>query len=227
MALYEITLTGRYLEQTTINRWTYEMTGTPAVVSGSFGLVSAFGAIDSAGVYPSATVLSSIRQLVNEAWTATGIQAFNIYNDSDFYSTGFVGTVNGDRSAEPMPPFNAFGFRSNRTTRAIRRATKRFAGVNEDDVTNGNSFGAGASTNLDVLGVAMSDSLVYTDEGNDLTYAPCVLAKEKYTVPESGNEAYRYYATEVEQLDHIMRSIIWEKYTNVRSQNSRQFGHGI
>jgi len=46
-----------------------------------------------------------------------------------------------------------------------------------------------------------------------------------YTEPPA-KKAYRYYETEEEQLEHIMENVTWTAYDRIRSQTSRQYGHG-
>jgi hypothetical protein len=74
---------------------------------------------------------------------------------------------------------------------------------------------------------AMNAVLTYIDEGNTLTFTPIVAAKEKYQSNTNPVRfAYRYYASEALQLQHIMSSIIWSAYDTVRTQVSRQYGRG-
>jgi hypothetical protein len=86
-------------------------------------------------------------------------------------------------------------------------------------------FGSGTLGAMELLASVMGDTLTYDDEGNTLTYTPCVVQKEKYTTP-SGKDAYRYYATESAQAPHLAVGVAWEVYDTERSQVSRQYGHG-
>jgi hypothetical protein len=167
-----------------------------------------------------------IRNMVSGFYVVTSIQAFNIYDPTDFYTTGTVGTVNGGQAGEVLPPFVAFGFRSTRTTRAVRRATKRFAGVTEGASLSGGGIAAADLGRMDAVAAAMTADLEYDDSGSTLSYSPVVLGRLKYTVPSSGKDAYKYYFPESLQLEHIKTGIGWEKYTTQRSQVSRQIGHG-
>lgn len=227
MPLYEVVLNQRCFQQQCINRWNYVMTGTPAAVTGSFALLSAMGFISNIVTFEDGTIARELQQLQSESAEFIDVSARAIYIDDDFYGTPFVdGTagVNGTL-ATSLSPTDAFGFRSSRVKQSIRRGTKRFVGVDENHVTNGGQFSSGVTGQMEVLAGVMSDALSYTDEGNSLTFTPCVVQKEKYTTP-SGKDAYRYYATEVAQAAHLAQGIAWEIYQETRTQVSRQYRRG-
>lgn len=229
MPILEVSLLQEFKQQRTVNRWTYLASGTPAAVSLPFGLASALGAIESAGVYPTGGMLWKIALIQSAQVTFNELVVRDVYDPEEFYTVPFIveltGQVTGDES---MPAFNAYGFRTNRTRLDVRRATKRFVGVTEGNQSGGDvdsTFLAGAITDV---ATAMSAVLQYDDEGNTLSYSPIVCSKEKYAVPGSDptRYAYRYYSTVSEQLDHIMEGIAWEPYSTIRSQTSRQLGRG-
>lgn len=227
MALYEVVLQSSYVGQEIINRWNYVSSGTPASVLGSFALISAMGAIPSAGVYPSNTLLKKIAALSVPAMQFEVLTVLNVYDDTDFYSTPFVPDFAGSSTGEGAPPFVAVGFRSNRVTRAIRRATKRFVGVSETNIGSGGVLVNDYLTPVNAVADAMTQPLSYDDEGNILNFVPAVCSKQKYlSNPDPERFAYRYYPTLAEQLTHTAQGITWEGYTEVRSQASRQYGKG-
>lgn len=229
MPVMEVTLQQSYASQEIINRWTYLASGTPAAVSFSFALISAMGAIESGGVYPAGGLMALLAACQSSQVSFVQIGARDVYSVTDFYETPFIVNLNGSRTGEPLSPINALGFRTNRTRTDIRRATKRFTGISENDVSSfGSLQGAFVTGQAAPLGAKMSEVLEYDDEGNTLSFAPIVCGKEKYAVPGSSpvRYAYRYYPTEEDQLDHIMESIAWDNYPEVRSQVSRQFGRG-
>lgn len=229
MPIMEITLEGTFASQQIINRWNYLASGTPSAVSFSFALVSAFGAIEDGGSYPSGTVIDNIRLMVSSQYSFTQSLAKDVYDPVDFYQAPFIPSLAGAVAGESNSPVMAYGFRTNRTRLDIRRATKRFAGVVETEAFSGgvidSTFVDGEMANLASI---MSQTITYDDEGNTLTFQPIVVGKEKYTPNPLAPEkvAYRYYETEAEQLDHIMTSILWEPYPRLRSQVSRQYGRG-
>jgi len=226
--IYEVTLTQRYFNQLAINRWNYLSTGTPTGVTGSFALLSALGFIDDDGVFPADTLGLSLNgfQPVEVIWEGVIAKAIR-EAPLDFYDYGYpAGTNGGNAGSDAASPALAYGFRTNRTRTDIRRATKRFVGVLEGGMNDGGVLDSATITAVEELADLMSETLSYTAGGNSLTFAPIVVQKEKYVVSGSGKDAYRYYDTISEQMDHIMQGIVWTPYDTVRTQTSRQYGHG-
>jgi hypothetical protein len=149
----------------------------------------------------------------------------NVYDPTDFIDLPFNPTVAGLGVGEVLSPINAFGLRSNRTRLDIGRGYKRFAGVPESSSATKGDIAAGALTALNALAALHGDILTYTDGALTDSFTPVVVKKLKYTTP-SGRTAYKYYPTEAEQLTKLAVGVVWESYTNVRSQVSRQYGRG-
>lgn len=227
MSIYEVILQSDFRGVEVVNRFNYVGAGVPAVVSGSFALASALGSIPSANVYPDNTLLKAIANMLHTDMKFTLLTVNNVYNPDDFYSAPFVPDYSGARAGESMSPVMAYGFYSNRVTRSIRRATKRFCGVPEGDVTSGGIIAAGGVNVVSPVATRLGEILTYNDEGNSLSFSPCVVSKQKYQSNTNPVRwAYRYYPTLAEQLEHIAQGITWDFYTTVRSQTSRQYGHG-
>lgn len=232
MPLMEVVLQQQYQNQEIINRWNYMASGTPATVTLSFALTSALGAIAVAGVYDAAKLMRKIADIQVSAVSFILLTVRSVYSTTDFYSLPFIEPLVGQAAqGDAVSPIVAYGFRTNRVRSDIRRATKRFVGVGETAMAAGGTItGAFLTTQLAALATAMGASLTYVDEGNTLTFAPVVVGKEKYNPnpsdPTAPQVAYRYYATEALQGAHIAQGIVWDPYTQVRSQVSRQFGHG-
>lgn len=228
MPLMEVTLSQLFIGQEIINRWNYLASGTPAAVSFSFALISAMGAIPDAGVYPPTGIIMRIRNLQDSGVSFEQIAVKDVYSVTDFYTTTFVPSLAGAVSGVSPSPTLAFGFRTNRTRLDVRRGTKRFVGVPAAAFDNDNNFNLTNRDAMDLLAQAMSAVLTYDDEGNTLTFTPVIAGKEKYSPSgdPSGPFAYRYYPTFSEQSDHLMSSIIWDRYNSPRTQVSRQVGRG-
>lgn len=231
--LYEVVLETRYQSQVCINRWNYLLNGTPAAVAGSFGLAAAFGGIyDLVAVppgYPSDTVLSHIMGILNIGVTAVQMTVINVFDPVDFYQVPFVVPYAGQATGEGVSPTVAFGFRSTQVRRDIGRGTKRFVGVGETLSGAGGVITAPALAVLGDIATAMSETIVYDDEGNTLSYQPCIAQKEKYatSIAPNGGQRYAYkYYDEAEQFEHLAVGIAWEPYTTTRTQVSRQYGRG-
>lgn len=232
MAIFEVVLRQTYEGQECINRMNYVSSGTPASVSLSFALAWSLGAIhDAIAVPPGYPPTKLMRRIaacqVNSVQFET-LSVRNLYSDTDFYETPFVPLLTGTAlGSDGMPPFNALGFYSTRIRQSVRRGTKRFVGVPEAVSTSGGQISSALlNGTIKDLANELSEVLNYDDEGNQITFTPAVCAKERYTVPASGRNAYRYYATEAEQMSHTAVGVLWTPYTTVRSQTSRQYGRG-
>lgn len=227
--IYELTLFTNYVGQVCLNRWNYLMAGTPAVVTGSFGLISAVGGVPptlTPNQFPEGTMFERIREFLSTGVAFTACVAKAVYDVEDFYELPYVPAIQGNTTGEAMAPFVALGFRSNRTRTDIRRGTKRFVGMPESQVGDEGKLTSGAATHVADIAALMSDALTYNDEGNDLTFTPIVVSKQPYTPEGSSQTAYRYYPTLSEQMEHIAQSVLWQPYAEVRSQTSRQYGRG-
>jgi len=228
MPIMEVTLEQLCEGQSTINRWNYLAGGTPAAVSHSFGLMSALGAIPDGGVYPPGGLVWLIANIQTPPVQFIEMTVRNVYGDTDFYTYPFQNEpLQGQYSDTMAPIFNAIGYRTNRVRQSIRRGQKRFVGVPEGQVSGGGQWDAGYITGyLNPVAAAMSAVLSYDDEGNTLTYAPIVVAKEQY-IPDPARPdrvAYKYYDTEVEQLEHVAQGIVWSVRSYVSHQTTRRYG---
>lgn len=228
MALLQLTIRQLFAGQQIINRWSYVGGGTPAAVSMSFALISAFGLIPDTitGLYPADSVFAQMRSMQSTGLRYLEAEAKNLYSVTDFYTRPFDGGTFGQAGTEAEAPFTSWGFRTNRVRSDIARGTKRLAGITESAVGDSGVLVAGAVTLAQELADRMTAPLVYDDEGNTLTFAPAVFQFEEYTTP-AGNRAYKPWATEAIQLLHVATGILWQPYGEVRSQVSRQVGRGI
>jgi hypothetical protein len=228
MALLELKLRQIYSGQEVLNIFNFLSNGTPATVSLSFGLVSAFGAIPSVGVYPTGTMLQDIRAIQSAALSYSFVEAKDVYSVTDFYGTAFNPNLAGAQAGLNESPVLAMGFQSNRVRSDIRRGSKRFSGVDADDLASEGVIAAGAVTRMQALATRLGANLTYIDEGQTITYSPVIVSKEKYTPDEEKPEkfAYRYYPTFSEQSDHLATGIVWDYQPRVRTQTSRQIGRG-
>lgn len=225
MAIMELVFRSFYAEQECINRWNYVASGTPAAVSLSFALVSAFGAVYSGGTPPADTLLNAIWSQVTTGVNFGEVEAKNVYSILDFYTRPFAAGQTGGVVTAGMSPSVAIGYRTNRVRSDIRRGTKRFVGVPESSSGDLGVIDSAALTGLQNIATKMGDVLSYDDEGNTITFTPAICSKQEYTTP-SGKRAYRYYSTEATQLEHTATGILWELYANTRTQVSRQYGRG-
>jgi hypothetical protein len=234
MPLYEVTLTQSYQNQQCVNRWNYLGTGTPAAVSMSFALAAAFGAIyDEVHIppqYPTGTILDALIYIQHSGVSSQQLTVINPYSPTDFYQTPFVNPYNGLGSGDGLSPAVAIGFRSTQVRRDIARGTKRFVGVFESETGAGGLVDVSGGSRVNDVADRMTTPLTYDDEGNTLTFAPCIVGKERYNpethLADPAGTAYRYYPVEADQLAKLAVGIIWQGYDHTRTQVSRQYGHG-
>lgn len=226
--LMELTLNTTYFNQKCVNRWNYVASGTPAAVTLSFGLMSIMGFLPTTTTLTSGTVGGTLQAMLAADLVFNSAIARAIYIDDDFYDSPFlsgtVGAVSG--GAVALSPLDAYGWFSSRVKQSIGRGYKRFPGIVESATEAGGQMTSAVLDLMTAVAEAMSDTLIYDDEGESLTYVPCIVQKEKYTVESSGNFAYRYYADQAVQLTHTAQGISWTPYSNQRSQTSRQYGRG-
>lgn len=225
MALMELTMRSTISGQLQINRFNYLSTGTPAAVSLSFALATAFFG-GSGSAPPASSVVGELLDIVTNEWQLTEIEAKAVYSTTDFFTRPFLVPVVGEQTGTSLSPLTTYGFRTNRVRSDIGRGTKRFSGVTAAGIADGGIIGAGFMPQVQDVAEAMSAVLEYDDEGNTITFSPCIVQKQEYTTPK-GNKAYRYYASEATQLTHVASGILWEAYPQVRSQVSRQYGRGV
>jgi len=144
---------------------------------------------------------------------------------TDVYGSPYPPGVNGQYSGTAASPALSYALTSNRVRSDIRRGQKRLSGVSESAMAAGGVLESAFLTSLSYAASEMSAVLEYDDEGNTLTFTPCVLSFEEYE-PEPGKRAYRKWATEAAQLSHAAIGVLWSAQDTVRTQVSRQYGRG-
>lgn len=234
MALYEVVLTTEFMGQECINRWNYVSTGTPAAVSGSFGLVYALGGIYNPDGIPSGwdanKLMSKLASNLAGLARFVGITAKNVYDVFDFYDTPFIPELVGANTGTAASPALAFGWTTSKVRADVRRGQKRITGVTEGQMDTGGSIGVGSGSWMATIAEEMSAVQVYDDEGNAITYTPAICGKLKYETPASTptkrKYAYKYYPDLTAQLEHTAVGVTWTPKPFVRTQTSRQYGRG-
>lgn len=225
--LYEITVECSYFDQQVINRWTYNQSGAAVGITAAAALLAAFGLVDVDGDFPEDTPAWGMQrfQPVNVIYRSALVKA--LYDDpTDFIDRGYAAGVTGVSTAtNPSSPALAFGFKTNRVRTDIARGTKRIVGVDELAIGAGGAIDGTFQPVLNTLADLFSETLTYTEGGSSLSFLPCVLGRKK-TVVVGGPTKYEFYPTLSEQLEHTANGVVWQAYTNVRTQVSRQYGHG-
>jgi hypothetical protein len=227
MACYVVTLRETYAGQQCINRFPFVSTVEPTGIIGSLALLTLLGAVDIvAGAFPVDTLLYAIQNIQAAEVTFDEIECRNLYDVTDFYVVPFVGDISGGTAVgAAMSPTMAYGFFSNRLRTDIHRGTKRFVGANDTFVGEGGIIQGDGVTAAVALAAALS--AVQNPDNTDAqgTYNPTVFGYQAYTAP-SGRRAYKPRDTEAEQLGSAAIGVTWDYYSFVRTQASRQYGHG-
>jgi hypothetical protein len=230
--LLELVLTGTDNFQETINRFNYTVTSSVETEVNGAALIQAFGAIWDGTEYPSGLPLRDFMQMLNDEYCFLSVSARDVYSDVDFAEVPLVHDACGAVTVGDIePPFVAFGFRTNRIRRDIRRGTKRFSGVSETDSDGGGLLNGAAVTRVEIAAAAMSAVLTQTVAGVDYTFHPVIVGKMRYLPPDNtvfnaAGTAYTYWPDFATQADHLASDPTWEIYPTFRSQVSRQYGKG-
>lgn len=150
------------------------------------------------------------------------VRSQNLYNDLD-YSEYLDGTAAGTSTAEPMPPWVTFSFRTPWLGPALRRGFKRIPGVGEG-YGNSGIINAGNLANLANFSSVMNESLTVVSGDDSITFHPCVVKRIKYVTP-NGKDAYRLPENAQEGVFDIVQG--WQAETELTTQNSRKRGVGF
>lgn len=140
----------------------------------------------------------------------TEIAVINIDNDADYATRGLTEDNFGTLTGDGMPPYAAWAFRYNRTTRAVRNGQKRIGGVDEASQVEGVAISA-TIIDLNLAAAAMGDTI----EGDPgFTFIPRIFHKAvgDPTPPLSDGTAYPVGSV---------------SYVSLSTQNTRKFGRGI
>lgn len=122
-------------------------------------------------------VLGYVRAVQTNQLTHTAIEVINYDELADFYTLDLTSGNAGTRTGEYLPRFNAWGFRLERPTRAIRSGSKRIAGITESDTTSGVANPTFVGT-LDDL----ADRMAHVVEGADTNrYQPNIVSINRET----------------------------------------------
>jgi hypothetical protein len=225
MEFYELILFMTYFGQQCVNVFNFTMSGVPAAVSGSFGLVNAFGAVPSLDIYPAGFLFALLKGNLSDQVFFNQVRIKNPYDNTDFYGLPFPAGLNGDNAGSGLSPATAYSLRSNQVRLDIQAGQKRFVGVCEANIEAGGLLGATTLAAMQDIADVMSGPFTYDDEGNTLTYN-LVVAK-KYSNPAATPPiANAYFPTLAQQLDNIASGVFWTPRPHTSTQTTRQYGRG-
>lgn len=200
--IYQVRVTsGLGLQAEAYNMFYYQQTSATGVAGNVIGSFQA-------------QVVPSWVAALNNHLTLSEIQVLNLFDLADFQLSS-LGPVSGVRGGDALPPAAAFGFFSNRSTRAVRRGQKRFMGVSESDQEQGDILPA-AYTVLGTLASAMAQTI---STGSPLqSFVPVVVKRIPYVV--GGETRYRLPTNLAEAT--VMRVTQWFYQDQVTNQVSRK-----
>ena len=227
MPVMSLKLDRRYNGQQCISEYHYVASGVPAAVTLSYALAFAFGVIDVAGSYDAAKPFGSLKAFQNTDVTYVEAIVKDLYSVTDFFTTPFLTGTHGDasNSSGSMSPYEAVALRTNRIRSDIRRGQKRYEGLTEGAVTAFGGLDSAFATAVAGHAALLSDTLTYTDEGNSLTFTPCVISLKKIEHEDAPTE-YVKWPTEAEQLEHLASGVVWSLVDHTTTQNTRKVGRG-
>jgi len=143
--------------------------------------------------------------LQNEHITHTHIQVINLDDPTDFSDT--VVEEAGNVSGDCLPPYDAFAIRFVRTSREVRHAHKRIAGVSESAQAQG-TLNSGTITNLEAIAAFIAGPIVSSDPAITLTFK--IWRRPTLSAPQQFFDIGSYVVN-----------------TNVSTQVSRKIGRGV
>lgn len=227
MAIMSLKLDRRYNGQQCISEYHYIASGVPAAVTFSFALASIWGCISAAGVYAADTPFGTLRAFQTTDVSYVEAIVKDLYSATDFFTTPFLSNTFGQaaNASGGLPNFQAVSMRTNRIRADIRRGFKRYEGLAEAHVSSFGVIEGATMVSIDAHAAKISDTLTYVDEGNNLTFIPCVISLKPNPDPELGGP-YIKWPTEAEQLAHLASGVVYTAASQTTTQNSRKAGRG-
>lgn len=230
--IFEVVVQSLYAAQVFVNKFNY-VADVDVAAGGSLALATALGGVYAAegglGRPPVGSLFHAWLEAVSNQYELDQLLVRAIKNDNDFYQNPFPNQPNGAFGGDPASPALTYKLRSTRTTLAIRAGQKAIGGVSEDGMSGGGIISGGMVSRLQALAEEMSVVLATTISAAAVNFSPAVCKLEKYNVPGTSpvRTAYKYYATEAEQIANTAFPVSWNPVNTVRTQTSRQYGRGI
>lgn len=203
--VYKVTDIQNWLGQLMLNVYFYQIQSA----------VSAPVAVDVANAIIG-QLIPTIKHIQTAGLVHSLVKTENLFDPSDVDEQviSIAGSSGGSGGAQPA--FGAVGFRISSSNGALRSAAKRYAGLTENEVTDGVITDSGYIASL----VDVQDVLTETlDEGIIPTYVPVVVGRildgGQYRLPTSLGEA-------------VLGSLVEAIYNPLMtSQVSRKIGRGV
>jgi len=217
--IYQVTLRSSYFDRLPINVFHY-LINSVGYTPSALALLTAMGFIPTGSPldFPSGTLAAAIQALASNSLQFLEVECRELYSETDFYIAAYASEILGTQEGQPASPALALGFKSNRTTLAVKRGFKRFSGTTEDMTNDGGVINTSFNSQLVTLATKLGEQL---SDGIGL-YQPAVLSYTDYTNPEG--KTYKVpYPTADEQAEHAAVGISYVAYDTIRTQTSRQY----
>lgn len=169
----------------------------------------------------SAIVADTLKLAQSDDISQVSLEAKNLFNLADTANLAYPPTRKGTRAGSSEPPFVQVAVQYLRTTATMRHGWKRYVGIPESDVEDGQIV---TSALVFWQNVAVAGQTTLTATGTvDTIFEPVVVKRIKYTTSE-GKTAYRLpeYMGEANYF-HVDQYVL---KTYVSSQVSRKVGRG-
>lgn len=212
--MFVLTLHSNMGQRNAINVFTYQL--DQAINDPADAIEPLFNAFESVHFGAGGGNLNGTAFHTSISWTS--LEAYNLF-DLAAFGERLITEAGAHATSEAMPIANAYGFRSARKTREIRRGFKRFAGVPEDaGLGASGQIAAGFLTELELLAGALGATMFDTGPSG-FTFSPVVIKRVPYVAP-SGKDAYRFPETEAELSFFVADE--WEANTLLTTQVGRK-----
>lgn len=149
--------------------------------------------------------------------TYTELECINLFDPDDLGSDTGLSLPGGTVvAADVESPWTVFEFQTNRTSRNIRRGAKRFSGVSEAWLIQG-QLDPTHTALVGAVSVALSAAIQAASLPGTPLFQPVTVKRIPY-VTSSGSTAYRLPENAGESVEYVAT---WN-YTRISTQNSRK-----
>lgn len=185
------------LSQQVLNVYYYRVTSITGLTD------AAYAAFDA---WFTANLITPIKAIQVSALVHTAIQIRNLTNGLDYYENAYsVAGTRATTTTSVLPPNVTHTFRLVRESLATRNGYKRYAGVDEQDITSGTSILSSTLSNAIIAALKMD----YISGA--VTLAEPVIPKRPIVVPTGS---------------YVYSSIGDAQYRGIGTQNTRKIGRG-
>lgn len=232
--IYKVTILGRLASQLVVNGLTFISDVDEPTATNAYGLLQAMGFNPADVTEPvPGKLFDAILAASTVSYNIEEIQVRNLYSVIDFITqpvagvgwSGQIALPTGDR----LPTFVASKIKTNRVRTDIRAGSLALTGGTEEQTEGADKWNSAYQALLTDVCAALNAPPSQTVGVTTVNFRPSVLQKEEYVVnpgDEKERTAYRYWATEDEQLQHAAVGVAWGVSDDVTSQVTRKIGRG-